>query len=65
MDSTLIYSAFFVAFFSYFSKLLVLDLKIRLSSISFPINYLLTILSVDRTSSEAQVVIKKNHKSVP
>jgi len=58
MDSTLIYSAFFIAFFSYFSKLLVHDLKICLSSISFQIIYLLTILSVDCTSSEALAVIK-------
>ena len=57
MDSKLIYSAFFIAFFSYFNKLLVHDLKIHLSSISFPINYLLTILSVDCTSSEELAVI--------
>ena len=65
MDSALIYSAVFIAFFNYFSKLFVHDLKIHLSSISFPINYLLTILSVDRTSSEDwQSINKTTNKSV-
>ena len=58
MDSKLIYSAVFSAFFTYFSKLLVHDLKTSFSSIPFPISYSLAILSVDITSSELLAVIK-------